>query len=118
LGPPKPDGVGGVDRVNVKIDGLKDAIREYLGGLNEVRAGGRASQMPPKPEAMILYEQCLNMQIPIVQGGLRDQPHIWLLEWRVIQQELELWEAVHRRNNEAVNAAQSQEFTSPFTSPF
>lgn len=37
-----------------------------------------------------MYDQCRAMGIPLVQGGLQDQPHIWLLEYAICQQEREL----------------------------
>lgn len=34
------------------------------------------------------------MQIPLVSGGLMDQPHLWLLEYRVIDQTVTLMETL------------------------
>lgn len=83
----------------MQLNTLREYLREYFGALNELRAGIARKDMPPKPTALILYEQCNKMQIPLVSGGVMDQPHIWLLEWAVVQEELDMWKAVHERNN-------------------
>ena len=43
---------------------------------------GLGSKKKPleKPEALVLLEQCEKLHIPLVSGGLLDQPHIWILE--------------------------------------
>lgn len=46
--------------------------------------------MPGKPEALEKYEQCKELGLPLVAGGLQDQPHIWLLEVGVIRNVLEI----------------------------
>ena len=37
-----------------------------------------------KPEALRRYEQAISLGIPYVDGGLQDQPYIWMQEHGVI----------------------------------
>jgi hypothetical protein len=54
---------------------------------------------------MVLYEQCRDMGIPLVTGGLMDQPHIWLLEASVVKQETELLESLFAGKTDAAKAS-------------
>lgn len=40
---------------------------------------------------------CKTMGIPLVEGGIVDQPHIWLMQYAVCAQEVELYEASKNR---------------------
>lgn len=63
---------------------LEDALVEYYGTLNEVKHGLNA-QPNEKPHELILYEQMQEMHVPLVAGGLMDQPHIWLQQYAVVR---------------------------------
>jgi len=67
--------------IALKLGQLCEALEEYYGLLNERKMGmnmkGRSIE---KPEALIKLEMCEKMKLPLVAGGLMDQPHIWLLE--------------------------------------
>lgn len=63
---------------------LRDTIREYYGCLNELKAGIKPNPMVEMPDAMYLYEQCVSMKMPLLDGGILDQPVIWLLEWNAV----------------------------------
>jgi hypothetical protein len=79
---------------------LQDDIIEYYGALNEVKAGARgAGKLPPKPDAMILYEKCKSTGLPLRAGGLLDQPHIWLLEWEVVDNTVKAMERLSEAQN-------------------
>lgn len=67
------------------LEELKEAILNYYGAINENKAGLN-TPLPDRPEAMYLYDKCKSMGIPLVAGGLRDQPHIFLLEWNIVEQ--------------------------------
>ena len=41
-------------------------------------------EIPEKPEALLLWEKCQAIGVPLMSGGLVDQPHIWLEELAVI----------------------------------
>lgn len=70
---------------------LEDALVEYYGTLNEIRSGLR-TQPAEKPYELILYEQMQEMHVPLVAGGLLDQPHIWLQQYAVVRNVKALFE--------------------------
>jgi len=72
------------------LEALRDALQEYFGVLSSIKEGLPVKAVPEKPEALIKYDQCKAMGIPLVEGGLRDQPHIWLYEYAICQQQREL----------------------------
>lgn len=79
------------------LDKLSTEIDEYLGALNEVKAG-LGTRLPEKPTALILYEQTKEMGIPLVAGGVEDQPHIWLEMYAICMQKTKLWETIEENN--------------------
>lgn len=88
-----------------RLDGLRAALREYFGAINEVKEGLHVEpERLVKPDALVAFETCQNLGIPIVGGGLLDQPHIWLMEYIICQQETELFAALARRNEVTANA--------------
>jgi hypothetical protein len=96
------------------LDRLRDEIRDYYGALNEIEMGLKPARMPEKPEALVLYEQCQTLGIPLVQGGVRDQPHIWLMEVAVCVQERELWQTLREASRrQETHAAVSDRFAGP-----
>lgn len=40
--------------------------------------GARTGDLPEKPEELRLYELAKKTGLPLVAGGLLDQPHMWL----------------------------------------
>ena len=79
------------------LEDLKSELWEYYGQLNEIRMGLKVDPETAiaKPEELIRYEQAKDLGIPYVDGGLQDQPYIWLMEHGVINRFLDEWEAVH-----------------------
>lgn len=71
-------------------------VREYFGAMNELRMGLKPEKPPIKPGALSLLELCQSQGLPLVAGGLVDQPYIWLLQCDILQQEIELQRAVQR----------------------
>jgi hypothetical protein len=47
---------------------------------------GLKAEIPEKPEAQLLLEMIQTTGLPLVDGGLIDQPHIWLQELAVVVQ--------------------------------
>ncbi len=84
---------------------LRSELRNYYGALNEIEMGLKPAKIPEKPEALALFEQCQALHIPLVQGGVRDQPHIWLMEYAVCAQERELWQALREASRRQENHA-------------
>jgi len=60
-----------------------------------VRLGLR-TKIPDKPEALILTEQCQDLGLPLVQGGVEDQPYIWMREYALCVQTKALFEAINK----------------------
>ena len=91
-----------VKAIHDYIDNLRDSIIEYYGAINEIKAQIRsADKMPVEPEAMYLYKRCKSMGIPLVAGGVMDQPHIWLIEWNVIENQITMMESLPSLNGDA-----------------
>jgi len=70
---------------------LRQALIEYYGAINEMKTLAESQPhivqkvtIPDKPEALILWQQCRELDMPLVDGGLEDQPHIWLEEISII----------------------------------
>ena len=78
------------------LEKLEKELHNYYGALNELAAGIDVKP-PDKPEALVLWHQCQATGLPLVEGGLLDQPHIWLQEVAVIINT----EALFRRLSEA-----------------
>ena len=76
-----------------KLDKLRDEIGNYFGTANE-RAQGLNPEKVEKPEAFRLYEQINAMGTPLVQGGIRDQPHIFMMEYRICEDEAIIWNRI------------------------
>jgi hypothetical protein len=70
------------------LEKLKKDIEEYYGACNEVRVGLRNTP-PKKPDVLVTYEMLIKQRLPLVAGGLMDQPHFWLLEQETIEQTVE-----------------------------
>jgi hypothetical protein len=58
---------------------------EYHGKLNELRMGVKPDEPPVKPEALVLWEQSNKLGLPVWDGGVKAQPHLWLLEAKVVE---------------------------------
>ena len=84
------DGFGGKRKVARGLETLEKALHNYYGVQNEIRMGIN-SKPPEKPEALILWNQCQAMDLPLVSGGVMDQPHIWLQEIAVIKEVITLF---------------------------
>jgi hypothetical protein len=80
-----------------------ERLRNYFGGLNEVKAGLPFPEGLEKPEELILYEQIKEMGVPLVSGGVLDQPHIWLIIYGVISSEMKIWESMPGAGNNATS---------------
>jgi len=80
---------------------LDQSLWEYYGQLNERRAGVKIKpeDIVPKPAALVRYEQARDLGIPYVNGGLVDQPYIWMQEHGVIRAFLLAWDAVQAATN-------------------
>jgi hypothetical protein len=83
---------GGIE-VGEILKGLEYDLDEYYGTLNEIRLGVNTPPKP-KPVPLQLFEMTKELSIPLVDGGVLDQPHIWLLMIGVIRQRESLWRSI------------------------
>jgi hypothetical protein len=68
--------------------------------------GLKPESVPEKPDALRLYDQCKSTGLPLVAGGLLDQPHIWLMEYEACDQERKRFELINEANRRS-NASQA-----------
>jgi len=85
----------GGSRLARALSDLTDALGDYYGQLNEVRLG-LSDQLPSKPEAMVLHDQMQEFGIPIVDGGLLDQPFIFMMEYHTVRNMKQQMELVNK----------------------
>lgn len=71
-------------RVRDILKTLRQELEDYFGSINELKDGLRKDLLP-KPAELSLYEMVKSTGLPLVAGGLLDQPHIWLMQWEVIE---------------------------------
>ncbi|MDP7310484.1 MAG: hypothetical protein QF737_05120 [Dehalococcoidales bacterium] len=78
------DSQSGAESFREKLDGLRNAVLEYLAYLEEKEAAASSGLPSPdaieQPEALRIYWSCKAMSIPYIAGGLEDQPHILVKE--------------------------------------
>jgi hypothetical protein len=86
-------GTGGGSKLKGALQELRNGILDYFGALNMIEEGLKPDGPAAKPEALVLYEQIKDMGTPLVAGGIRDQPHIWMMEYRVCDEEVTIRKA-------------------------
>jgi hypothetical protein len=59
---------------------------------------GMNISIPEKPDALKLLEQCEAFDIPLVAGGLMNQPHLWLREVGTIMKFREVRQMLEEAN--------------------
>ena len=93
-------GTGGGSNLRGVLYDLQVRLSDYLGMLNQIRAGlkVKVEDQVPKPPELEKYEQMRVTGLPLVAGGLQDQPHIWLQMVGVISKTLELFDTLARKS--------------------
>jgi hypothetical protein len=93
-------GTGGGIKVKRGLDELREALELYYGALNEIKMGHPALRVkiPEKPAALKKLETCRTLGLPLLPGGVLDQPHLWLLELQVIHEVKNQFEAISVAN--------------------
>lgn len=79
---------------------LKLELEEYFGHLNALKAGLEKT-VPKKPPALVVYDLIKSTGLPLVEGGIMKQPHIWMLQWEVIDGVVKVFDEI-----DAINAQQ------------
>lgn len=86
--------------VSEKLQSLRDALEDYFGAITALENGQQVS-IPEQPEALTYYHSSTKMHIPLVEGGVMDQPHIWLMEYAICEQRTELQTILNNRSSES-----------------
>lgn len=74
----------------------RDELENYFGSINELRAGALAiDKVPPKPAILRAYELVKSTGLPLVEGALMDQPHIWLRQYELVDATKKMWDAIN-----------------------
>jgi hypothetical protein len=92
---------GGGSLLAEAVDGLQVDVANYLGMLNQLAAGLRLApeeryEMPPE---LRKYYQMQETGLAIWEGGLDDQPHIWLQMLGVLSSTVKTFEALRDQQN-------------------
>ena len=69
-------------------------LEEYFGMLAELRAGLNVP-IPAQPEILQYLEMCETNHVPLVAGGLMDQPHIYLIEANIARTRREMFQRIN-----------------------
>lgn len=84
-----------------KLKELREYLYNYFGTLNEVSMlGYGTSEIPAKPEVLIRDEQCQALGLPLVAGGVIDQPYIWMQELAVLREVQAVFRAMEAKNQQ------------------
>ena len=72
---------------------MGEELEEYYGKLNELRNGLTVGEIVT-PEILIYLEMCESNGIPLVEGGLLNQPHIFLIEASIARTKRSMFEQI------------------------
>jgi hypothetical protein len=86
-------GNGGRKLIEI-LEKQKEEIEDYYGAINEIKAGVR-STAPDKPDLLAAVDLVKRSGLPLVAGGVLDQPHIWLVQLDMAQGIAELFAALN-----------------------
>lgn len=75
----------------------REELENYFGSINELKQG-LIKEIPEKPATLYWYEMVKSTGLPLVSGGLLDQPHFWLLQWSLVESVLGMFEAVEAQS--------------------
>lgn len=86
------------------VRAFREEIDAYFSSVanKENRLGG---EVLPKPTILMEYEQTRSMGIPYWEGGLSDQPHLWILFYRICDNAVLIHNALQavKQSNHAQN---------------
>lgn len=86
---------GGGSALARGLELLEVALQDYFGTLNEIEQGLNVD-VPVKPEALVYWEMMQFSNLPVVSGGLIDQPHIFQREMIIVANQVTLNERLRR----------------------
>ena len=79
------------------VEEIRDGVREYYGQINELRMGAR-SKPPERPSFMSAYEAYKRFKAMPFAGGFSDQPYMWVIEYTIIESEVEFMEQLAKQS--------------------
>lgn len=56
--------------------------------------------MVPAPDILIKYKRCRELGLPLVSGGVMNQPYLWLQEVAAITEQEALFKALEEKQRE------------------
>jgi hypothetical protein len=83
------------------LEELAQAVEDFEGALNQ-QAMKLPVEIPEKPEAMILDEQIRSSGLPLMSGGIMDQPYITMKEIQTVRNVRELYAFLRKQQEEAL----------------
>lgn len=83
-----------------KLEELSKAVRNYYGAIADVENNLR-TPIPEPPDALVLVHQMRKLAMPLVQGAIVDQPYIWMKEYKICVDLIDLFDALRERNRNA-----------------
>lgn len=86
---------GGGSKLAGKLKELEEELHNYFGVLNQLREGLNVTPLE-KPEAFLFWEQTQATGLHLVEGGLLDQPYIWMQELAVVNNVIEIHKAARQ----------------------
>jgi hypothetical protein len=86
------------------LETLRKELEDYFGSINELKQQLRKDLLP-KPAALEWYELVKSTGLPLVEGGLLDQPHIWLFQWELVDSVATMYAEVDQMNQKMKNGA-------------
>lgn len=90
-------GTAGKLAISERLEKLEAALREYYGAINELEMGLK-TKIPQRPKSLVEYERCKALGLPLAEGGVLNQPYIWLQEIAVIIEQETLFEMLRKRS--------------------
>ena len=73
-------------------------LEDYYGTIAELKAGLNVP-IPETPEILQYLEMCERNKIPLIAGGLLDQPHIFLIEANIARDQRNLFQQINGEEN-------------------
>ena len=81
-------------RLSDHFDEMARELEDYFGTLAELKAG-LITKVPETPEILYLLEMCEQNRVPLMAGGLMDQPHIFLIEAGIARSKRDLFARIN-----------------------
>jgi hypothetical protein len=89
---------GGVEVLSEKLAELRQELDSYFGMLAQFKEGIHPKVIIEKPIALIYLEQIQMLGIPLVEGGVLDQPYIFMQEMAVCAEVVAIYAAQEKAN--------------------